>query len=42
VVPVPSKPGSMSGPKIEMAREAARASIKTLRPIDKIGVISFD
>ena len=32
----------MSGPKIEMAREAARASIKTLRPIDKIGVISFD
>jgi hypothetical protein len=25
-----------------MAREAARASIKTLRPIDKIGVISFD
>jgi uncharacterized protein YegL len=25
-----------------MAREAARASIRTLRPIDKIGVISFD
>ncbi len=28
--------------KIEMAREAARASIKTLRPIDMIGVIAFD
>ena len=36
------KSGSMSGPKIEMARDAARASIKTLRPIDLIGVISFD
>jgi uncharacterized membrane protein len=42
VVLVLDKSGSMSGPKIEMAREAARASIKTLRPIDKIGVISFD
>jgi Ca-activated chloride channel family protein len=42
VVLVLDKSGSMSGPKIEMAREAARASIKTLRPIDKIGVVSFD
>jgi Ca-activated chloride channel family protein len=42
VVLVLDKSGSMSGPKIEMAREAARASIKTLRPIDKIGVIAFD
>src|SRR6266581_7322213 len=42
VVLVLDKSGSMSGPKIEVAREAARASIKTLRPIDKIGVISFD
>ena len=36
------KSGSMSGPKIEMARDAARASIRTLRPIDLIGVIAFD
>jgi Mg-chelatase subunit ChlD len=42
VVLVLDKSGSMSGPKIEMARDAARASIKTLRPIDMIGVISFD
>ena len=42
VVLVLDKSGSMSGPKIEMARDAARASIKTLRPIDLIGVISFD
>ncbi len=42
VVLVLDKSGSMNGPKIEMAREAARASITTLRPSDKIGVISFD
>ena len=42
VVLVLDKSGSMSGPKIEMARDAARASIRTLRPIDFIGVISFD
>ena len=42
VVLVLDKSGSMSGPKIEMARAAARASIKTLRPIDMIGVIAFD
>jgi len=42
VVLVLDKSGSMSGPKIEMARDAARSSIQTLRPIDLIGVISFD
>ncbi|HXC30939.1 MAG TPA: VWA domain-containing protein [Verrucomicrobiae bacterium] len=42
VVLVLDKSGSMSGPKSEMARDAARASIRTLRPIDMIGVISFD
>ena len=42
VVLVLDKSGSMSGPKIEMARDAARATLKGLRPIDKIGVISFD
>ena len=42
VVLVLDKSGSMSGPKIEMARDAARATVKTLRPVDKIGVISFD
>jgi Ca-activated chloride channel family protein len=42
VVLVLDKSGSMSGPKIEMARDAARASIKMLRPIDLIGVIAFD
>jgi Mg-chelatase subunit ChlD/uncharacterized membrane protein len=42
VVLVLDKSGSMSGPKIEMARDAARSALKTLRPIDKIGVISFD
>jgi len=50
--PLPKKPtalvfvldksGSMSGTKIEMARAAALASIKTLRPFDKMGVIAFD
>ena len=42
VVLVLDKSGSMSGPKIEMARDAARSTLTTLRPIDKIGVISFD
>ena len=42
VVLVLDKSGSMSGPKIEMARDAARSSLQTLRPIDLIGVISFD
>jgi Ca-activated chloride channel family protein len=42
VVLVLDKSGSMNGPKIEMARDAARATLKGLLPIDKIGVISFD
>src|ERR1700686_144975 len=42
VVLVLDKSGSMSGPKIQMARDAARSTLSTLRPIDKIGVISFD
>ena len=33
---------SMEGEKIAIVREAARASIATVRPIDKIGVITFD
>lgn len=33
---------SMEGPKIEMVRQAARASIAGLRPIDKVGLIAFD
>ena len=36
------KSGSMDGAKIEMVRDAARASIVTLRPVDQIGVIFFD
>jgi Mg-chelatase subunit ChlD/uncharacterized membrane protein len=42
VVLVLDKSGSMSGPKIQMARDAARSTLTTLRPIDKVGVISFD
>jgi Ca-activated chloride channel homolog len=33
---------SMEGEKIAIVRQAARASIATIRPIDKIGVITFD
>jgi Ca-activated chloride channel family protein len=39
---VMDKSQSMYGPKIDMVRQAARASVATLRPIDKIGVIAFD
>ena len=42
LVLVLDKSRSMDGPKIAMVREAARASLATLRPIDKIGVIAFD
>ena len=34
--------GSMSGPKIELAKEAARATMEVLHPSDKLGVIAFD
>ncbi|HTZ75401.1 MAG TPA: VWA domain-containing protein [Candidatus Aquilonibacter sp.] len=33
---------SMEGPKIAMVRQAARASIAGLRPIDMVGLIAFD
>jgi Ca-activated chloride channel family protein len=42
LVLVLDKSRSMDGPKIAMVREAARASLTSLRPIDKIGVIAFD
>ncbi len=42
VVLVLDKSGSMEGQKIQMVRAAARASLGTLRPIDKIGVMFFD
>ena len=34
--------GSMSGPKIELAKEAARATLNVLQPSDKLGIIAFD
>ena len=42
LVLVLDKSRSMDGPKIAMVREAARAALTTLRPIDKIGVVAFD
>ncbi len=42
MVLVLDKSGSMEGQKIQMVRAAARASVQPLRPIDKLGVISFD
>ncbi|MCS6915560.1 MAG: VWA domain-containing protein [Myxococcales bacterium] len=34
--------GSMNGPKLELAKEAARATAELLAPDDLIGVIAFD
>ena len=34
--------GSMSGEKLEMAKEAARATSEVLEPSDLIGVVAFD
>lgn len=42
LVLVLDKSQSMTGPKIEMARAAARDALPTLRPTDRIGVIAFD
>jgi Ca-activated chloride channel homolog len=42
LVLVLDKSRSMDGPKIAMVRQAARAALESLRPIDKIGVIAFD
>jgi len=39
---VMDKSGSMSGPKIELAKEAARATAELLGPDDYLGVIGFD
>ena len=42
IVLVIDKSGSMGGIKIELAKEAARATVELLGPRDKIGVIAFD
>jgi Ca-activated chloride channel family protein len=34
--------GSMTGEKIELAKEAARATLDVLQPSDKLGIIVFD
>ncbi|MCB9727937.1 MAG: VWA domain-containing protein [Deltaproteobacteria bacterium] len=34
--------GSMTGDKIELAKEAARATLDALQPSDKLGIIAFD
>jgi len=34
--------GSMSGEKIELAKEAARATLEVLQPNDRLGIIAFD
>jgi len=36
------KSGSMEGEKLELAKEAARATVELLGPADSIGVIGFD
>lgn len=42
MVLVIDKSGSMGGIKIELAKEAARATVELLGPRDRIGVIAFD
>ncbi|MBL9019236.1 MAG: VWA domain-containing protein [Myxococcales bacterium] len=42
VVLVIDRSGSMSGPKLEAAKEAARTVAETLAPDDLLGVIAFD
>jgi len=42
LVLVIDKSGSMEGPKIELAKEAAARSIRLLRPDDQAGVLVFD
>ncbi|MCA9516363.1 MAG: VWA domain-containing protein [Myxococcales bacterium] len=34
--------GSMTGPKIELAKQAAIATLNVLQPNDKLGIIAFD
>ena len=42
LVLVIDRSGSMSGAKINLAKEAARATLDVLQPSDKLGVITFD
>ena len=42
MVLVIDKSGSMGGIKIELAKEAGRATVELLGRRDKIGVIAFD
>ena len=42
MVLVVDRSGSMAGPKLEMAKEAAKAAAELLGPKDQIGVICFD
>jgi uncharacterized membrane protein len=42
IVLVIDRSGSMSGPKIEMAKESARATAEVLEPDDLISVVAFD
>jgi uncharacterized membrane protein len=42
MVLVIDKSGSMGGAKMEMAKDAAKASVELLGPKDKVGVIVFD
>jgi Ca-activated chloride channel homolog len=42
MVLVMDKSGSMSGEKLEMAKEAARGAVELLGPKDQLGIIGFD
>jgi Ca-activated chloride channel family protein len=42
MVLVMDRSGSMTGPKIEMAKEAAKEAVELLSPQDYIGVVAFD
>ena len=42
MVLVLDRSGSMSGPKMEMAKEAAKEAVELLSPQDYVGVVAFD
>lgn len=42
MVLVLDRSGSMTGPKIEMAKEAAKEAVELLSPQDYVGVVAFD
>ncbi len=42
LVLVIDRSGSMTGEKIELAKEAARATLDVLQPSDKLGIVAFD